>query len=131
MDLGLATSLLKESLPDLIAVYVFGSRASRQPHSRSDVDVAFLSRSPLDPVARWQLQEQIAAVLGIQVDLVDLRRASTVLRKEVVATGELVWDGAPLERARFEMCVLSSYARLNEERAGILEDIRRRGTIYG
>jgi predicted nucleotidyltransferase len=131
MDLGSITSLLKESLPDLIAVYVFGSRASQQPHSRSDLDVAFLSRSPLDPVARWQLQEQLAALLGIQVDLVDLRRASTVLRKEVVATGKIIWDGDPVERARFEMYVLSSYARLNEERAGILEDIRRRGTVYG
>ena len=36
----------------------------------------------------------------------------------------------PGTRERFEDFVFASYARLNEERRGILEDIRRRGRIH-
>jgi len=35
------------------------------------------------------------------------------------------------ERARFEMHALAWNAHLNEERRGVLEDVGRRGSVYG
>jgi predicted nucleotidyltransferase len=123
--------LLADAVPDLCAVYLFGSRARGDSHRASDHDLAFLAARPLDALARWELQERVAAALGTDVDLVDLRRASAVLRARVVTEGEVVMEPRPTARSWFEMVALADYARLNEERAGILEDVRRTGRVHG
>ena len=51
--------------------------------------------------------------------------------RQIVTTGVVLHEGDGAARALFETTALSDYARLNEERAGILDDIRRRGTIHG
>ena len=68
---------------------------------------------------------------GRDVDLVDLRAASSVLRVQVLRDAQLLFESDPNARALFEATVLSSYARLNEERRGIIEDVMRSGRIYG
>lgn len=123
--------LVRTRLPDVVAVYLFGSQASGQSTADSDVDLAVLGADRLDPVARWELQEDLAARLHRKVDLVDLRGASTVMRVQVLDRANVLFDGNPGARALFEATALSSYARLNEERRGILIDIRARGTIHG
>lgn len=131
MEFTAGVSVLREAIPGTIAVYLFGSRARGDAARESDVDLAVLPPAPLDPVARFELQERIAAELRASVDLVDLRSASTVLRAQVLEHGELLYDGDPRERARFEVAALSAYARLNEERRGILEDVARTGRVHG
>lgn len=61
----------------------------------------------------------------------DLRSVSTVMQMQVVATDIVIaeWDRTALQE--FEMHTSSAYALLNEERAGILDDIQARGQIYG
>lgn len=121
--------LLCDELPELQALYVFGSFARGDSRPESDLDLAILVPRPLDPLRRWLLQENIAAAVGRNVDLVDLRNASAVLRKEVLVDGRLLHDPAPSERAFFEAHALSDYVRLQEERAGILQDIAERGSV--
>ena len=122
---------LRQALGDAVAVYRFGSSAAGVTHRASDVDVAVLAASPLRPTERFDLQEQVASRLGRDVDLVDLRSASTVMAMQVVSTGEVLFDGAPAARGAFEDRIFSSYARLNEERRGILERIAAEGSVYG
>lgn len=131
LDVACALPLLVARLPGLQAVYLFGSAATDEQRADSDVDLAVLSPSPLASDLRFSLQQSLAALLRRDVDLVDLRMASTVLRTEVLRRGVLVHDGAPTERALFEAHALSDYARLNEERREILDDIRARGRVYG
>jgi hypothetical protein len=50
---------------------------------------------------------------------------------QVIGHGELVHDGDSAARGEFEDRVLGAYARLNEERRGILERVAREGTVYG
>lgn len=126
-------SVLEPLLSDvtgLVALYRFGSRAAGEAHPRSDLDLALLA-APLDPMERFELQERIARQLAIDVDLVDLRRASTVLLVQVIDRGEVLIDASPIEREHFEARALSDYARLQEERRGILDDIRDRGSVHG
>lgn len=111
-------------------LYVFGSAAQGASHPGSDLDVAVLTPKALDPVERWEVQERLAQQLQRDVDLVDLRAATTVMRMEVVRTGQVLYSKPESARHWFEMHTLLAYALLNEERAGILADIEARGQVY-
>lgn len=122
---------LKLALPDLVAIYQFGSHGSASERHDSDVDVAILGRRPCDPGVVWDTSQQLAIKLGREVDLVDLATASTVLQAQVVTSGERVFCGDAAYCDSYEDYILSAYARLNEERKAILSDVLSRGSVYG
>lgn len=122
---------LVEAIPDCQSIYRFGSWGSEAERPDSDIDLAVLPVAPLDPVLRWELAQKLASLAGRDLDLVDLLRASTVLRMQVVAHGERLYSADAGEAEKFEDTVFSSYVRLNEERRGILDDVRQRGNIHG
>lgn len=131
LRLDAALDVLQRRVTGIAAVYLFGSAAAGVETPDSDLDLAVLANRPLAPLERFDVQEAVAAAIGRDVDLVDLRGASTVMQAQVVSTGRVVLDADPGTRARFETVAYSAYALLNEERAGILEDIATRGTVYG
>ena len=115
----------------LTAVYLFGSRARGDALPDSDIDVAILATRKMDPVERWKLQEDLASLGHRDVDLVDLRQASTVMRVQVLKDALLLLDLAPSARQAFEAVALGAYARLNLERRGILADVATRSRAHG
>ena len=122
---------LRVHVPDVVAIYVFGSMADGRTHSTSDVDLALLAGGPLDPAVRFEIAQDLALAANRDVDLVDLRTATTVMRMQVVGSGRCLYSADDSEREAFETFTYSSYARLNEERRGILDDVRARRSIYG
>lgn len=124
-------AMLKSAIPDLLALYRFGSHGSAFERQDSDIDFAVLGRRPLETEWVWDLGQKLASKLGREVELVDLARASTVLRAQVVAYGERLFCADPGYCEAFEDYILSAYARLNEERRGILSDVMQRGSVYG
>jgi predicted nucleotidyltransferase len=119
------------ALPHTIAIYRFGSSVNGTPGPESDLDLAVLPEAPLDPRVRFDLQERLAMALRQPIDLVDLRAASPVMAIQVIANGLLLYDGDSAVRGDFEDAVYGAYARLNEERRGILDRIAAEGTVYG
>jgi len=122
---------LEDVLPEASAIYLYGSAADGQPRPGSDVDLAVLAPEPIAAGRLARAREELAERLRRDVDLVDLFRASTVMRAQVVSTGRLLRDADPTFREHFETTAYSMYARLNEERRGILERIREEGRIHG
>ncbi|GAO34810.1 DNA polymerase subunit beta [Sulfuricella sp. T08] len=122
--------MLLNSLPGVLAVYRFGSWGTQQERRESDIDLAVLPLQPLPPLVRWETAQKLAKMLSRDVDLVDLRAASTVMRSQVVAQGERLYCRDEAVVGLFETTVFSEYARLNEERREILADIRARGSVY-
>ncbi|HLA75619.1 MAG TPA: nucleotidyltransferase domain-containing protein [Gammaproteobacteria bacterium] len=122
---------VRAEAPELLALYRFGSWGGIHARADSDLDLALLTPRPLDPLKRWELEQQLAVLARCNVDLVDLRAASTVLRARVIAEGERVFCAAESLCSEFEDVAFSAYARLNEERRAILQDIRQRGSVYG
>ena len=112
-------------------MYRFGSTARGTATESSDTDVAILTRGRVAPDRRFEVQEALAAQLGRDVDLVDLAGASTVMAMQVIADGRLLYDDASGVRGRFEDLTFSAYARLNEERRGILDRVAAEGRVYG
>lgn len=121
---------LREEIPTLTAAYRFGSTVEGSERSDSDIDLAFLADHRMDALDRFAIQERLALRLHQDVDLVDLGHASTVMRMQVVSRGRLLLDRNPVAREVFEDYVFSSYARLNEERRAILDQIAREGRVY-
>jgi predicted nucleotidyltransferase len=123
-------AFLREQLPELLAVYLFGSRASGEANARSDLDLAVLNDGPLDPVGLWDLAGEVEDIALRPVDLVDLRAASTVMQYQIVAKGRRLW-ARDVRAGLYEAFILSEKTALDERRAGLLEDIAREGRVYG
>ena len=86
----------------LTLLVLFGSRARGEAAAHADWDFGFLADGSLDPLA-------IMAALGEAVgserlDLVDLARASGLLRYRAARDGMLVYEARPgiFDRFRFE-----------------------------
>ncbi|CAB1127772.1 Nucleotidyltransferase domain-containing protein [Candidatus Hydrogenisulfobacillus filiaventi] len=121
---------LRQALPDLLAVYGFGSRVHGTATPDSDWDLAILVPGKVDPARLWDLAGDLADVLGSTVDLVDLRAASTVLQYQVITTGERWWR-RDSRADLYETAILSEKTALDEARAGLIGDILREGRVYG
>ena len=126
-----AVAAIRLAVPELVAVYRFGSSVSGERSPGSDVDLAVLATTPIDPMLRFDLQEQLASALHQSVDLVDLRAASPVMAILVIGKGRVLLDNDASARGRFEDLTYGVYARLNEERRGILQRVAAEGTVYG
>jgi len=122
---------IQEKLPDVEGIYVFGSTAKGMTRLGSDIDLAVLSCTTLPVMDVWLLAQALARDAGMDVDLIDLRSASAVMRMQVIAEGQRLICTDDEACTIFEDFVFSDYARLNEERADILKDIQLRGSVYG
>jgi uncharacterized protein len=117
-------------LPDVLAVYAFGSRVQGTASAASDLDLAVLVAGYADPLALFALAGELTELTHCPVDLLDLRAASTVMQHQILTTGERWWarDVSP---SLYEAAVLSEKTALDEARAGLVGDIMQRGAIYG
>lgn len=122
--------LLQRRVPDLLAIYVFGSRSQGTARPDSDLDLAVLVAGYADPLALWALSGDLADLAGCPVDLLDLRAASTVMQYQIITTGQRCW-AKDAQAALYEAAILSQKTALDTARAGLLDDIEKRGTVYG
>lgn len=121
---------IRIALPEVLAIYAFGSRARGVAGVDSDLDLAVLMPGYAEPLALWTLAEKLADIAGCAVDLLDMRAASTVMQHQIVQTGQRLWGLAPAI-GLFECFVLSEKTALDTARAGLLADIMQRGQVYG
>lgn len=105
---------LQASLPNLLAIYTFGSRIQGTAQMDSDLGLA----------------GDLADVAGYPVDLLDLRAASTVMQYQVITIGQRWW-ALDVQAALFEASILSEKTELDTARAGLLSNILKRGKVYG
>jgi predicted nucleotidyltransferase len=120
VELQKIVDYIKQILPDMQLIYLFGSRADGSQKPSSDWDVALLGQQKLDNVQRWELAQELALLLNADVDLVDLLSASTVLNMQVVSKGRLLYGDINIKDI-FETKVYSMYSRLQESRLDIIE----------
>ncbi|MDY0042829.1 MAG: nucleotidyltransferase domain-containing protein [Desulforhabdus sp.] len=120
--------------PAVQGIYLFGSHGTQSQWPASDVDIALLlppeqaksERNLALSQCRFDLEER----LHKPIDLLNLRRVSTVMQKEIIGTGSLIYLADRYAVEEFEMLVLSFYQKLNEERAEVLAEGLRSGRFY-
>ncbi len=89
-----------------VTKFLFGLIVRGSTHPDSDVDLA-------------------------EVYLIDLQRASTVMQIQVIQNGECLYYECATDTALLKVKWMKEYARLNEERQCILDQIKKSKTIYG
>jgi len=72
-------------------VFLFGSAVSGKMHNRSDIDIAFLYNKPVDILALTN--KVIKHLHADNIDVVDLKRTSPLMKYSVVKNGLLIYEG--------------------------------------
>jgi predicted nucleotidyltransferase len=114
---------------DILLAFLFGSVAKGQPHSDSDVDIAFLSEIRLDIYQANDIREEMGSLFKREVDLVLLNTASPVLRMQVLRKGILAFSRDPRYFSRFYSETVNQYDDLKRVRREC-EDRILQGRIY-
>lgn len=121
---------LQKAFPNALGIYAFGSRVQSTANADSDLDLAVLVAGYAEPLELWELANQLANKIGCEVDLLDLRAASTVMQYQVITSGKRL-SAKDSQTDLFETYVLSAKTSLDEARAPLLQEIKEQGAIYG
>lgn len=121
---------LQKAFSNALGIYAFGSRIQGTANAQSDLDLAVLVAGYAAPLQLFEMANQLADKLGYEVDLLDLRAASTVMQHQVITTGRRLW-AKDVQADLFDVFVLNEKMALDELRAEQLNEIRETGRIYG
>ena len=117
--------------PATQAIYLFCTYGTEDEWPDSDVDIAVLLPPVLAKETGSMMMSPLHRALGSlfrrDVDLINVRRVSTVFQKEIIMADRRIFCADRYAADEFEMLVLSYYQRLNEERADIIADALKTG----
>lgn len=113
--------LFKEK--DLRLILLFGSALTGAAHKKSDIDLAFLFDGPVDILT---ITNRVIRLLHFDnVDVIDLKRASPLLKFSAVQKGRLLYEKFPGVFNEFCSLAFRMYVdskKLRDGRAEVIKD---------
>ncbi len=122
---------INAELPDVQAIYRYGSAGSKYERPDSDIDIAILANRIVPFQEMTKLAVTLMDLTGRDVDLNDMRKLPVTLRVQIILQGARIFCKDQVAAETYDTHTLSDYVRLNEERQYILKDIQQREQIYG
>ncbi len=121
--------------PNTQAIYLYGTWETEDQRQDSDLDIAVLlppaTARAVDYSAWLRLSVKVAQAAKVDyADLINLRTAPVILRKEIIAANRRIYCADEYAADEFEMLTLSYYQKLNDERRGIVESGLSTGRFY-
>ncbi len=118
-------TVIAQKYPALRLFLLFGSRAQGVARKESDWDFGYIGEGDFDSLP---LYTELSLLLKTDsIDLVDLRRASALLRFRAVRDGKLVYEASKGQYQRFWLEVVNFWCENEElfkrEYKGILEEL--------
>lgn len=91
--LSILKKIVQKIIPeDEFIIFLFGSRAEKNNHDRSDIDLGIWGSEPLSPLLRFRLEERIEnSEIPYLVDLVDFNSVGDAFKKEALQHIE-IWN---------------------------------------
>ena len=120
----LIISEIKNTLGDLIAVYIFGSQARGDQTATSDIDIGFACEKSITCLEVWECAGNIAALLNRDIDLVDFSNCPIALAFEGINQGQLIFDSG--NASHFELRIFNAYHDWYENVLPHLNDAKER-----
>jgi predicted nucleotidyltransferase len=124
---------VKYYYPDIEAIYLFGSFGTDEEKENSDLDIALLFPLPKAKMIKDLIMSDcyyaLSEILARTVDIINLRTANTVFQHEIIYEGRIIYMQNEYSVDSFEMLVISLYQKLNDERAGIIQEILKNGKV--
>ena len=110
VDLAPANPIF-EGHPELLAVWLFGSRARGDARLDSDLDLGILlGRPPVDIAdLGFSLQDELTEALGVEVQITVLDSAPADLVKRVFEQGRIVFERDRSARIAFQVRMRNEY----------------------
>jgi uncharacterized protein len=134
MNCEIATLLkvLKDQVPGLRLVMLFGSFADDRQRPNSDIDIAFAAKRPLDSRALFDLKLDLQTVGARRVDLIDLGDAavSLILKHEIIATGKAIFEADNYVLSEYEGPIFRDYHDFIYRRREIDNALTQRLSAY-
>lgn len=121
------------SEPEVVAAYLFGSRARGTARHRSDVDIAVLLEDD-DPDTHLRVVAAVAEVVGSErADVVVLNRAPVALAYRVLRDGRLLCSRDEAVRLAHWVETVDRYLDMAPMRRALDEGLQRRleGSRFG
>jgi uncharacterized protein len=128
--LDTARDALLGAFPNVWAIYVYGSFARGDESRSSDIDLALLLPPDEEIVDLLSVVSDVSTRVHREVDLIDLRKVSDVLRREVLAEGRILYVSQPDRVLEWEGTAMSRYQRYREEVRELLEDFQSTGVGF-
>jgi len=122
---------LRNEIKSLEAIYIFGSYTQGGFNENSDLDIAFLAKKRVDSLKRFKLANKIANAVGKEVDLIDLTIDDIVLKYEIIAKGERIYQKDINEILLFESAVFMEYFDFLIKTEKIKEQILKDKRVLG
>jgi predicted nucleotidyltransferase len=129
--LDTARNTLLAAFPNAWAIYVYGSFARGDHSPKSDIDLALLLPPDEKIDELLSIISDVSTRVHREVDLVDLRKVSDVLRREILAEGRILHVSQPNRVLEWEGTAISRYQRYREEVSDLLKDFQKTGIGYG
>ena len=128
---GKLVPVVRQGIPEVRALYVFGSAADGRLRGDSDIDLAVLAAGRVESEILFSLAQACSLLVGREVELVDLRAVPVVFQAQIVGRGRrLEVPCGNHEADFFENQVLSRYAAFVEERRPVVSEILKRRSIH-
>jgi predicted nucleotidyltransferase len=106
---------------NLDVILIFGSQARGEARRGSDMDIALYGRQTFSETEKIQLIYEFCEIFHMDdIDLVDLRSASPLLKKEVLSSYKILFQKDPMLLYQLEMANLHELKELE-----VLDKIRR------
>lgn len=112
MDIATIQLKIKELADkyDLSLVLLFGSRATGKVHPRSDFDIAYLSKNPLDLMDEARLLCDLMPVFrSDKVDLVNLKKSPPLLMKRIFDSHQVLFCADKTQYFNYQIYAIMRY----------------------
>lgn len=103
------------AITNVVAVYIFGSRASEKTRGTSDYDVAIFFRWDYSLDELFDIALKLARALDVDLDSVDvigLNHAPVEFAYDIIARGKLIYCADDELRTSFEASLMREYMDL-------------------
>ncbi|MCP3029143.1 nucleotidyltransferase domain-containing protein [Halobacillus sp. A5] len=110
-------------------IVMFGSYQNGGERGESDIDLAFCSDINHSSYKLFLIAQQLAELIDIEVNLIDLRNASYVFQTQIFSRGTVIYSENEFLRMGMQMKAFSMYALLNEEQNCIANRINERRAL--